>query len=206
MLIANKNANTEFEIPVTWQVFDKVTVQANSLEEAYKYVQEHLDDIPLGSDPDYVDASYEISADEVDDCIYYQPISDVVCVTFNCEDLSLYTDSMLFDSELTIAVGKFAYGRHEIEVSLAVRGEVSVAYKGNIYNTPSKFPKTLKDMIRNNPNNWDGPDVYINFNNWFEYIFESDGRVYENDLSKAKPEEILEDMKNIARQYFGISK
>ena len=67
---ANKNAKQEFNIPVTWEVFDTVKVQASSLKEAYEYVQEHLDEIPLGDDPNYVDDSYKISA-SLEECEAY---------------------------------------------------------------------------------------------------------------------------------------
>ncbi len=62
----------EFKIPVTWSVFDTVKVQADSLEEAYNYVAENLDEIPLGDEPNYIDGSYEISAAGPEECLIYQ--------------------------------------------------------------------------------------------------------------------------------------
>lgn len=38
----------KFNIPVTWEVWDVVEVEAETLEEAIKYVKENLDTIPLG--------------------------------------------------------------------------------------------------------------------------------------------------------------
>lgn len=69
-VIANENAKQEFNIPVTWEVYDTVKVQASSLKEAYEYVQEHLDEIPLGCDPDYAEDSYKISA-SLEECEAY---------------------------------------------------------------------------------------------------------------------------------------
>lgn len=49
-----------YYIPVTWQVWDKVKIEATSLKEAIKYVKEHIDEIPLGTEPEYIDGSYKI--------------------------------------------------------------------------------------------------------------------------------------------------
>lgn len=53
-----------YYIPVTWEVWDKVEVEANSLEEAVKYVKDNIDDIPLGTEPEYIDGSYKIEDGE----------------------------------------------------------------------------------------------------------------------------------------------
>lgn len=213
---ANENATKEYEIPVTWQVFDKVRVQANSLEEAYEFVTDNLDTIPCGDDPVYVDSSYRISADNIEECIGYQPVNDVVCTKFTCSELKEYTDSMLFDSveysNESIAEATFVFGPKELTVYLEVRGEVYVTYNNEVYHKPSEFPKELREHIKAYPNNWEytasdkisNASLYIGNNNWFEYIFDNNGEVYENDLSLATSQNILEDMTNIARQYFGI--
>lgn len=39
----------KYYVPVMWEVWDKVEVQADSLEEAVKYVKQHEDTIPLGT-------------------------------------------------------------------------------------------------------------------------------------------------------------
>ena len=62
-IIANENADKEYKTPVTWSVYDCLSVQANSLEEALKYCKENIDDIPLGDEPEYIDGSYEIEKD-----------------------------------------------------------------------------------------------------------------------------------------------
>lgn len=79
-VVANENAKEEFVLPVSWQVFSQIKVQANSLEEAFEWAKEHLDEIPLDTDADYVDASYEISAESPEECELYNSQSrDKVC-------------------------------------------------------------------------------------------------------------------------------
>lgn len=50
----------KFSIPVTWEVWDRVEVEAESIEEAIKYVKKNIDLIPLGTEPEYIDGSYKI--------------------------------------------------------------------------------------------------------------------------------------------------
>ena len=138
-------------------------------------------------------------------------------IEFECtNNLSQYTDSMLFDSGEEIATGLFRYKDKEVEISLRICGQVAVDYKGETYHTPSEFPDELVERIKAHPNDWmyyspsgedtddaEG-DVYVGLNNWFEYIFDGDGCVYEEDLSKATKEDILQDMIYLARQFFGL--
>lgn len=49
-----------FTIPVSWEVYDTIKVDANTLEEALEWANKHIDEIPLGTTPEYVDASYQI--------------------------------------------------------------------------------------------------------------------------------------------------
>ena len=49
-----------FKIPVEWTVCDFVEIEADTLEEAVGIVLDTMDDIPLGTDPDYLDGSYQI--------------------------------------------------------------------------------------------------------------------------------------------------
>lgn len=50
----------KFSIPVTWEVWDKIEVEAETIEEAIQYVKDNLDTIPLGTEPEYIDGSYKI--------------------------------------------------------------------------------------------------------------------------------------------------
>ena len=66
----------KYYIPVSWEVWDKVEIEAESLEDAVKYVKENIDDIPLGTEPEYIDGSYKIEDGEngeasIEDTIKY---------------------------------------------------------------------------------------------------------------------------------------
>lgn len=50
----------EFKIPVSYVKAGTVKIEANSLEEAYAYAKEHIEELPLDTDDEYVDGSYEI--------------------------------------------------------------------------------------------------------------------------------------------------
>lgn len=135
---------------------------------------------------------------------------------FYCEELSQYTESMLFDSGEEIAYGEFQVNGHNVSVSLEVRGEVRVTYKGETYRTPTEFPDELKALIKEHPHNWDayspsgeGNDkedgnIFVGNNNWFEFIFsvedepENDGFVCEIDLSEAGADDVLKEMLKVA--------
>ena len=49
-----------FKIPVEWTVCDFVNIEAETLVEAVGIVLDTMDDIPLGTDPNYLDGSYQI--------------------------------------------------------------------------------------------------------------------------------------------------
>ena len=68
-VIANENAKKKFKIPVSWEVCDFVKVQADSLEEALDYMEEHSDEIPIDmSDAEYIDGSYSFASYEEAEC------------------------------------------------------------------------------------------------------------------------------------------
>lgn len=50
----------DYYIPVTWQVWDKVKIEAKSLKEAIEYFKKHSDEIPLGTEPEYIDGTFQI--------------------------------------------------------------------------------------------------------------------------------------------------
>lgn len=50
----------EFSIPVTWQVWDKVDVIAETIEEALQYLEDNMEDIPLGTEPEYIDGTHRV--------------------------------------------------------------------------------------------------------------------------------------------------
>lgn len=57
-------------IPVTWEVYSTVEVEAFTLAEAYRYVEEDSDDLPLPTDADYVDDSFHPSLDDIEEIRY----------------------------------------------------------------------------------------------------------------------------------------
>ena len=59
-----KKETRKWKLPVVWEVFDMVEVEAESLEEAIEWFKEHKEELPLGANPNYVDGSYQLSHDE----------------------------------------------------------------------------------------------------------------------------------------------
>lgn len=126
---------------------------------------------------------------------------------FQCNELSQYTDSMLFDSGEQIAAMECEDGNTHINIWLEVRGEVRVDFDGVTYRRPSEFPDVLKELIKTNPGYWDCEDyVYVDMNNWFEYIYEIDNERWNNymdgvlcewDISKGNSEDIKKEMLEI---------
>jgi len=51
-----------FKIPVEWAVFGVVEIEAETLEEAIKKVDEDNDEIPL-PEGDYIDGSWQVNKD-----------------------------------------------------------------------------------------------------------------------------------------------
>ena len=61
-----KNMNSEktnmktYAVPVSWEVSDFVFVKSTNLQSAVDYVLDNQETIPLGTEPEYIDASYAI--------------------------------------------------------------------------------------------------------------------------------------------------
>lgn len=53
-----------FKIPVTWEVFGIVEIEAKSLDEAIQIFDETQDDIALPLESDYVEASFRREDEE----------------------------------------------------------------------------------------------------------------------------------------------
>ena len=104
---------------------------------------------------------------------------------YSCDkDLSIYTNSMLFDSELTIASMDFDDGNFSGRIDYITRGYVKVWYKDELYTAPSMFTEEMRELIKNNTYMDCGEDFIIDENNWFEMIYEikdCSGRVVIND-------------------------
>ena len=61
----------EIKLPVTWEVCDFVTIEADSIDEAIEKFKETEDDIPLPTEPDYVDGSFSLSTEDPEIIRFY---------------------------------------------------------------------------------------------------------------------------------------
>ena len=68
----------EYIIPVSWEVYSRIIVKANNLEEALKKAEEQIDEIPLPSSyyQDYVDGSFKIDVPDEHYAIAAQSFTD----------------------------------------------------------------------------------------------------------------------------------
>lgn len=219
-ITADDNATTEYEVPVSWKVSSVVRVRAKSLKEALGYVKEFKDSIPVDADAEYVSGSYQVDVDNVEDCLQYQGYcSDdpVICMKWSCADnISQYTDSMLFNEGEIIAEATFAEAGtldkdDLVTYQLRVAGDVKVKFDGNIYKNYDQFPNELKQLIKDNPNEWENIErVEVIDRNWFEYYSKEDSDanfVFEEDVPTAftnDPQKVLNDMAEMAAQYYGL--
>lgn len=56
----------KWEIPVTWKVFGKVVVEADTLAEAMHIARDEEEILPLPDESDYVDGSWRITEEDED--------------------------------------------------------------------------------------------------------------------------------------------
>lgn len=67
-----------FIIPVQWSVYSTIRVEAESLEKAVQIAKEKLDDIPITpSECEYIDDSYKLNGDSMEDFENAQCYADV---------------------------------------------------------------------------------------------------------------------------------
>lgn len=71
----HKSDNGTYTIPVEWSVYSTVIVEADNLKEALAKVLTQLDDIPLSSNPTYIDGSYSVSVSLAEDAVNAQDYS-----------------------------------------------------------------------------------------------------------------------------------
>ena len=82
-----------FEVPVSWEVYGVIKVEANSKEEAIKIAKSNLDDFSLPTESFYVDDSFDLSSDNLEELkamteIIYNAIeTNVLCP--QCEEAQL---------------------------------------------------------------------------------------------------------------------
>lgn len=53
-----------FKIPVSWEVFGEVKIEAESIEDALKIFKEKEDSLPLPTESTYVDGSFKLNDEE----------------------------------------------------------------------------------------------------------------------------------------------
>lgn len=58
-----------FKIPVTYSVYGHIEIEANTLEDAWKYAKNNIDELPLADEPEYVYDSYEVEDLEIAESI-----------------------------------------------------------------------------------------------------------------------------------------
>lgn len=59
----------KFKLPVEWAVFATVEIEAETIDDAIKYFNENIDDIPLpehNDDECYIDGSFQLSGDDIE--------------------------------------------------------------------------------------------------------------------------------------------
>jgi hypothetical protein len=59
--MANKKT---FKIPVSWEVYGEVKIEAESIEDALKIFEETQDSLPLPLESNYVDGSFKLNDEE----------------------------------------------------------------------------------------------------------------------------------------------
>ena len=62
----------KIKLPVTWESFGIVEIEANSIEEAVKYFNENSDYINMPKNSEYVDGSFRLSESDPDFIKLYQ--------------------------------------------------------------------------------------------------------------------------------------
>lgn len=60
-----------FKIPVEYKVWGTVEVEAETMEEALEYARNNIDTLELPDEPEYVDDSYVIAVEDVEELKNY---------------------------------------------------------------------------------------------------------------------------------------
>ena len=88
-----KNVKSEtglYRLPVSWQVYSTIEVEADSLLDALQKAEAVIDDIPLGrsDEIEFVDGSYQIDVDSIEDAENAQDYYPLSTITI-CKDGSI---------------------------------------------------------------------------------------------------------------------
>ena len=63
-MYGKENGKKVFSIPVEWVMTETLDVRADNLKEALQFLIDNDANIPLGTDAQYIDGTWKISADE----------------------------------------------------------------------------------------------------------------------------------------------
>lgn len=61
----------KFKVPVTWEVYATIEVEAETLEEAMKIAEDEDGEIPLPTQTEYVDGSWRVNVDSLEELALY---------------------------------------------------------------------------------------------------------------------------------------
>lgn len=50
-------------IPVSWEVYSTIRIKANNLRDALEKAETHIEEIPCGTNTEYIDGSYKLDRD-----------------------------------------------------------------------------------------------------------------------------------------------
>ena len=129
--------------------------------------------------------------------------ADKMITAFNCaDDLSQYTDSLLFESDESVATMTVEDGKgHFLDMELMVRGEVNIIFNDESCRHPAEFPPELVQAIKDGKEN---EAFTIESNNWFELMYTltdangkelaCDGEVWESQISTMTAEQLKAEM------------
>lgn len=150
-------------------------------------------------------------------------MSNLTVTSFECDnDLSQYTESMLFSSDTMVAEATFEdKNGNRIEFWLGTRGEVDVDFfedglddDPTNYDDPDDFPEELIDIIKAGEL-WQDERVCVTDNNWFEVIYDvynkdgellhSNGEMFE-DFDNLSPDELKQELTTLAEEIYERNK
>lgn len=60
-----------YKVPVTWEAYGIIEVEAESYEEAFKIAQDEDGEIPIPTDSEYVEGSWRVNVDSPEDIALY---------------------------------------------------------------------------------------------------------------------------------------
>ena len=112
------------------------------------------------------------------------------------DELSEYTDSLLFDNETiaTLTTNKY-------RVTIEVVGDKRIIFENQVYKSANKYPDKLIEIIKSG-NFLDNDEIEIVDNNWFEIdIYESDTIVNDEVLEINIHTMTKEDLKQYMIRY-----